>query len=190
MNPGIRKSERGFTSIELLVASMLSILVLTLAGGMMISSLTAEQTVKDTTDSSNLGQLAAKAIAHGVRHANALSLTAPTADTQVLMAHIVDDAVAEPAVAHCEAWYYGEGEVRWRSSPSAIAAPATAADASDWVLLAEGVSPVNSTPVFTLSGTTVDVVMQLSGTHNVPILITTTAVSRQPAPTEVATLCF
>lgn len=187
------RSEKGFSLIELNVAMMLAVLVLMLMGGMMISSLSAERTVKDATTSSNLGQLAATSVSHGVRHAQALSYSTPTADIEVLMALVVDDAVAAPVVAHCEAWYSGEGEIRWKRSSTAIAVPATAADASGWLLLAEGVELVGG-PVFTVdtAARTADLAMQLSGEKNVPILIKTTAVSRQPAdiPTEVATLCF
>lgn len=185
-------SDRGFTLIELLVASALSVLVLSIVGGMIISSITTEHTVQESTESSTLAQLTSSSITHGVRHASSLDLSAPTPDTQLLRALIVDDVLATPVVAHCESWLYGDGEVRTKSSTAAIPVPASMAGAANWTLLADGVQAVGTTPVFTLTGLTVDLSMQLRGDLGVTVLVDTTAVSRQPGsiPTEVVNLCF
>ncbi|MCU1418120.1 MAG: prepilin-type N-terminal cleavage/methylation protein [Schumannella sp.] len=186
------KSDRGFTLIELLVASALSIIVLSIVGGMIISSITTEHTVQESTESSTLAQITSSSITHGVRHASKLSLSAPSGNTQLLRALIVDDALASPVVAHCESWYYAGGTLRTKSSSTAIAVPTGSADVVNWTLLAEGVAPVGTIPVFTLTGSTVDLSMQVTGDRGLTVLIDTTAVSRQPslAPTEVANLCF
>lgn len=192
MNIQSTARDAGLTLIELLIAIMLAVGVLLASGGMLISSLLAERTVTDATGSSNFGQLAAKSVSHGVFHASELAYTTPTVDSELLMALIIDDAVADPAIAHCEAWHVGGGEVRWTQSSTAITSPASAADAAGWTLLAEGVEPIGTSPVLAVAGLSVDLNMQLSGVRDVPILISTTAVSRQPAniPTEVEDLCF
>jgi prepilin-type N-terminal cleavage/methylation domain-containing protein len=186
------RSDRGFTLIELIVASMLSVLVLSIVVGMMISSFSTERIVQGSNESSSLGQLAASSISRGTRHASALELSAPTADSQLLRALIVDDVLPTPVTAHCESWYYGGGEVRTERSASAIPVPTSAADVASWTLLADGVAPVASTPVLAISGLTVDLTMQLTTGDGLTVLIDTTAVSRQPGevPTEVENLCF
>jgi prepilin-type N-terminal cleavage/methylation domain-containing protein len=193
MNPErTMRSDRGFTLIELLVASALSLLVLSIVGGMVISAVSTERTVQESTTSSNLGQLAASSITHGVRASSKLSVSSPAAGTQVLRALVVDDVLSTPAAAHCEAWYVGGGEVRTTRSSVAIPVPSTPADVASWTLLAEGVSTSGSEPVFTLASLKLELLMQLTSENGVAVLIDTTAVSRQPgpAPTEVATLCF
>jgi prepilin-type N-terminal cleavage/methylation domain-containing protein len=186
------KSDRGFSLIELLVSSALAVLVLSIVGGMVISAISTERTVKQSTTSSNVGQLAASSITHGVRASSKLHLSAPAAGTQVLRALVVDDVLSTPAAAHCEAWYVGGGEVRTIRSSSAIPVPSTPADVASWTLLAQGVTTTGSEPVFTIAGLKLELLMQLTSENGVAVLIDTTAVSRQPgpAPTEVATLCF
>ena len=185
------KSERGFTLIELMVAGALSILVLMIVGGMIISSLTTERTVQQSNAASSVGQLAASSITHGTRAASLLSLTAPAADTQLLKALIVDDVLSTPAAAHCEAWYVGGGEVRTTRSATAIPTPSTA-DLASWTLLADGVTASGADPVFAVTGLELELLMQVTTQDGVTVLIDTPAVSRQSGlpPTEVATLCF
>lgn len=186
-------SDAGFSLIELIVASALGVLVLSIVGGMVISSFLTERTVNDSTTSSNLGQLALSSLSLGVRHASDLSLVEPTADSQVLMALIVDDVLSTPATAHCESWFIGDGEVRTERSSTAIAIPSGPADVADWTLLATGVEEVGSTPMLTMPGElTVQLKMQLHGDDGLTVLMDTTAVSRQPGspPTEVIDLCF
>lgn len=188
-----KANDAGFSLIELLVASALGLIVLSIVGGMVISSVTTERTVNDSTTSSNLGQLALSSVSHGVRHASALSLLEPTVDTQVLMALIVDDVLAVPATAHCEAWFVGAGEVRTTRSDTAIAIPSGSADVVDWTLLATDVEKVGAAPVFTTpGGLMIQLKMQLQGDDGLTVLMDTTTVSRQPGtpPTEVTDLCF
>lgn len=186
------RDERGITLIELIIYAMLSILVLSVVGGMLINSFSAERVVRDSSDASNSGQLASQSITKGARMARALHVVTPSADSALLRVLIVDDALASPVVAHCEAWYFGDGELRTTRSSAAIAVPTTAADVADWTLLASRVEQVGTTPIFNVSGLSATLTMQLNTGEGSPVLIETTAVSRQPAtpPTEVASLCF
>ena len=186
------RSERGFTMIELLIYSMLATVVLVIVGGMLINALNAQNTVRDATDASNTGQLVSQSVTHGVRHARALDLDAPTAGSEVLRALVVDDAVTTPVVAHCEAWYFGGGEIRTTRSDTQIPLPLNPADVSDWTLLADGALPVGTAPVFAISGLTADLRVQLDSGKGLPVLIETTAASRQPnvLPSGVESLCF
>ncbi|WP_167042861.1 hypothetical protein [Salinibacterium sp. ZJ454] len=185
-------SERGITLIELLIYSMLAIIVLTLAGGMLINSVNADKTVREASLASNSAQLVSQSFTHGVRHARELERSVPFAGAEVLRALIVDNALSTPAVGHCEAWYFGAGEIRTTRSNTAIPLPTAAADVADWTLLAKGAAPITATQVFAQSDLTAVITVQIATGDEQPVLIETTAVSRQPdvIPIEVESLCF
>jgi prepilin-type N-terminal cleavage/methylation domain-containing protein len=186
------RSQQGFTLIELLIYSALIGFVLLIIGGFLINSLTAERTVKSGAEATNSGQLVAQSVTKGVRDSSALDLTTPFTGSLLLRALIVDDSIAAPATAHCQAWYFGGGELRTTTSPSAIPVPADHAAVSGWLLLATGVEQIGLTPVFSVAGSTADITLQTRPRDRPPVLLETTAVSRQPnvPPTEVAALCF
>ncbi|WP_168626189.1 MULTISPECIES: type II secretion system protein J [unclassified Cryobacterium] len=185
------RDERGITLVELIIYAMLSVLILSIVGGMLVNSLTAERIVRDSSQASNTGQLVAQSVTRGVRMASKLEVSTPTPDSVVMRALIVDDALASPATAHCEAWYFGNGELRTTRSPSAIPIPGSHADAEGWTLLATGVAEVGARPAFSVTGLSANLALELDTGDSSPLLIETSAVSRQQAPpTEVATLCF
>lgn len=171
------KNDSGFTLIELLVYGALSVLVLGLVGGFLINSLVAERSVRQTTQSSNSGQVAAQSISRGVRDALYLDEAAAGA---LLRAVIVDDA----ATVTCQAWYVAGGEVRTLRSSAPIPVPAEETDVENWTLIASNVSAVGGAPVFDLSddGYSVDVRFQLTPQNGASILVETTARSRQLDP--------
>ena len=188
------KNERGFTLVELLIYSMLAILVLAIVGSILINSLRAERTVRDANEATSVGQLLAQSVTTGVRNASAITLSAPEPNTQLLMVRTV--TAGEVAEWSCQAWYFGAGEVRTTRSSTAIPAP-TAASAADWTLLVEGIEPgpifayVND-PADPQDGRRVDLDVQVSVGDGVPVLITTSALSRQPVPSTgvVSAPCF
>jgi type II secretory pathway pseudopilin PulG len=175
------KSERGFTMIELIIASMLSVLVLVVVGGMLINSLSSQRVVLDATQASNTVQFAAKSVTRSVRNASDLRLTAPVAGEQLLEVRTAGTS-ADAGVFRCQAWYYSAGELRMTSSNSAIAAP-TPAQLATWTLIGSGIQQVAGAPVFALTGRQVDIKIDASAGDGAPVLVSTTAVSRQPVPT-------
>lgn len=187
------KSERGVTLVELMVYSLLLAIVLALIAGLLINGLKTERTVRDSAHATSSGQVAAQSLSRGVRDATTLQLSAPSGDPQVLMALVVDDALATPVVSHCAAWYFGDGEFRATRSNAMIPMPTSPADVESWTLLASGVEPADGDPVFTLDSATrdVDFKMQLSTGNGLKTLIETSAVSRQPAtPPAGSVTCF
>ena len=183
------KSERGFTLIELMVAGMLSVVVLILVGGMLINSMKAERVVRDATSASNAGQLVATSITRGVRNSSALNLSAPVPGAQLLLAR-VSGTSADASAFVCQAWYFAGDEIRMTVSPTAIVPP-TPAQLATWTLVADGVVQVSGSPVFTLNGKQLDLKLNASAGDGAPVLISTSAVSRQPtsAPAD-APVCF
>ena len=173
------KSERGFTLVELMIYSMLSVIVLVIVGGILINSLTAERIVRSATEASTAGQLVAQSIGHGVRNASAITLSAPTPDTQLLMVRTVGPGATAEWL--CQAWYFGASEVRTTTSSVGIPPPA-ASGAGDWTLLGDGMQPASPAPVFTVTDRRVDLNFEVSTGGGPPVLISTSAVSRQPIP--------
>lgn len=173
------KAERGFTLIELLVYMMLAVVVLLIVGGILINSLKAEQAVRKSVEGADTGQLISQSVTKAVRNASAIQLTAPAADSQLLTVRTTDAASGWV----CRAWYYGAGEVRTTTSATAIATP-TATQARTWTLLGKNIRQVSSAPVFALTGSDrkVDLGLEAATGNGLPILISTSALSRQPVP--------
>jgi Tfp pilus assembly protein FimT len=173
------RSERGFTLIELLVYMMLATVVLLIVGGILINSLKAEQTVRSSVEGADTGQLISQSVTKAVRNASAIRLTAPAASSQLLTVRTTDGASGWV----CRAWYYGAGEVRMRTSATAIPAP-TATEALDWTRLGEDIRRVAGAPVFALTGADrqVDLTLEAQTGNGRPVLIDTSALSRQPVP--------
>ena len=177
-------STRGFTLIELVVSAALGVLVMALIGGLLVSTLNAQSSVRAAAQSSNTGQLVAKALTRDVRGARDLSTAVPFVGTCLLRLTVVDNALTTPVSVRFVAWYFGNGEIRTRRSTIAIADPASpAAVTATWTQLATGVQRSGSTPVFVTTGSQVGLTFTVAGAAGAPVLIQTTETSRQPRPT-------
>ncbi|MFC0680718.1 type II secretion system protein J [Lysobacter korlensis] len=176
------REDRGFTLIELMVSSALLVLVLSAVGGMLISSMSAEDTVRDTTSAARSGQLAAATLTKGVRQARAVEVTTPFAGAVLVRTLIIDDPTVGSARAHCEAWVFAGGEIRTQRSATAIPAPVSVAATSGWTLLTSGVQPVAGRAIASANGAGVDIAFQVSHDDGPKALIETQAVSRQADP--------
>ena len=179
----LHDSDRGFTLIELVVSLALGVLGLVIVGGMLISTMKAQSSVREAAQSSNTGQLVAEALTRDVRAARELSVTPPSAGTCLLRLTVVDNALTTPVSVRYVAWYFGNGEIRSKRSTSAIAVPAFPSNVATWTLYASGVRRADSTPVFSTNGPQVVLTFTVAGASGAPVLIQTTAASRQPMPT-------
>jgi len=181
--------ESGISLVELLVYSMLIGLVLVIVGGMLISSLSTEKTVRSVVQATTAGQLASRSIDAGVRNALQLQLSSPAGSDQLIRAR-VQDAKA-PDTTYCAAWYYSDadGTIRYKaftpSSPAATAvipATFTPAELASWLLLVDGVSPAAgrpaSDPIFALVGTALSVDFAVSAGDDPPPAISTSSTRR------------
>lgn len=151
-------SEEGFTLIELMVSALLIVLVLSVVGGLMVSTTLTERRVRDVTSATNAGQLVARSVTTGIRNsANSVSTTAPfmltnpTGNDQLLVALKIGSAAT--VTSQCVAWYYSatEHSVRYKTSATAIAAP-SAATLATWILLSTGITPFSGTAIFAPRG--------------------------------------
>lgn len=187
MNSQKKHDESGFTLIELMVAAALSVVVLSLVGGIIFSSTQAEGTVRTVSQATSAGQLVTASVQNGIRNSavslgrtTPYQLTAPTGSDQMLVALVVSNGAT--ATASCAAWYYSatEQSVRYLTSGSAINAPTSSALAN-WTLLAKGIAPISpSTTIFTARGSYgVNLAFQASaGTSASPIPFQSSITSR------------
>jgi type II secretory pathway pseudopilin PulG len=160
MTTDTRDGQAGFTLIELMVGALLTVLVMSLVGGVIISSTRSETIVRSVAQATSAGQAITASVQNGIRN-SAVSLntgtpyrlTTPSGSDQLLVALVVSSGTS--ATASCAAWYYSAtaGEVRYSTSTTAIAAP-SASQLATWTLLSKGVSPISpSAAIFSARGT-------------------------------------
>ena len=178
-----RLSDSGFTLVDLLIYISFMVVVLLIVGGMLINSLKTERTVRNATQAANAGQLVAQSVSQGVRNASALKITTPSTGTELLTVRTA--SLTTPQVWLCQAWYFGAGEVRTKTSNTLI----QGADFATWTLLGTGMQPVSggpifsSTPVINPRGVTLN--LDVRTVNGQPIRISSSAISLQPLPVPV-----
>jgi len=201
---GRAASEAGVSLIELIIASALSLLVLSLIAGLFVSTYHAQNSIRTATQAAELGQLIARSVDQGVSNSTALNVQTDSATgAQLMLARTfgmdpsVDPTQAAAAGSSCLAWFYspaaGGAIYTKRTTPAvAITMPTTTPDSS-WTLLGNGlevqVGAAPSALIFsTPDGTRVDLKFDvLNGSDN-PVHIETTATI--PNPTTESAPCF
>ncbi len=188
-----RSSDRGFSLIELLVAMSLFAVVITVVGSVIVSSLTADRTVREVTETTTNGQLTVNVIEETVRNSTAVSVD-PDPDGVSVFATARTTA---GGTARCQAWFYDNevGTMFQRTSSTAIVPPAPGSVSSDWTVLSAGIAPIadddgNPVPVFDLDGTRgLSVSFSVDGGSGTSSLFITTVTGRAP-PSNVSPTCF
>jgi prepilin-type N-terminal cleavage/methylation domain-containing protein len=189
------KNEDGFTLVELIVASLLLALVISVIGGLMYSTQKTEVLVQTTTTATTSGQAVINSVENGVRNSEVsagqsvpIKLTNPTGSDQMLTALVVGSGTT--ATTTCKAWYYSAsaGTVSITSSTAAISAP-TVAQLATWTQVATGVSPISGSTIFSLAGTTgVNLSYKVSAGLDPSVPFSSTVISR--TGTTGTTACF
>lgn len=149
-------TDDGFTLIELIVSALLLVVVISVVGGLFISTLSTQATVTTVTTATQRGQLVTDSIENGIRNAAVgsvapYSLTSPAGTDQMLVARTAGNGSS--LNWNCSAWYYSAStkSIRFMSSATAVSAPSSSALAT-WTLLSTGVTPSAGTSIFSLSG--------------------------------------
>lgn len=185
--------ESGMTLVELLIYSMLLVVILTIAGGIMINSLQSQQTVSTVSSAASTGQLVSTSVSQGIRNASAFEAAAPTSLGQLLRSRTVSVTNAGVATWQCQAWFRtSDGDLYTKSAATLIAAPTTVTDLTTWTLIAEGVGLPSGVPqAFSASSGQLALAVSVAAGDAAPVLISTTIVSRPQTDTETApTTCF
>ena len=171
------ESESGMSMVELIVYMVLSMIVLTIVANLWISGVRTEKSVTTVTTSTTAAQLATEAIQRGVRNASGFVVTKPSGDDQFL---VMRTAGGDTNLTwNCQAWYYSADQrsLRTKTIPTQILAPTTA-QLGSWLLVAEGVSPVSGTQVFTARDTRLAIEFHVDAGDRPPVLINSSALSR------------
>jgi len=196
--------ESGISLIELIVASGLSLLVLSLIAGLFLSTYHAQNSIRTATQAAALGQLIARSVDQGVGNATALKVqTDAGTGAQLMLARVygmspgVDPTQGSTAGSSCQAWFYspaaGGAIYTKRTTPATAITMPTSTPDSSWALLGNGlevqVGAAPSALIFsTPDGTRVDLKFDvLNGSDN-PVHIETTATI--PNPTTESAPCF
>lgn len=176
-------SERGITMIELLVYMVLAPLVLVMVGGLLINSITTQQTVRTAAEANTTGQLVMRSVDSGVRNASAVQVSE---NGRLLVARTSIGADAWI----CRAWYVDpadQGTVYMTESTTAAGIDTSTA-ASGWTQLAVGAT-VGITEPFTPvtmpipGNTSVTLTLKLDAGNSSDVALTRTIAPRLPSVT-------
>ena len=172
----LRDESSGFTLIELVVASSLTLIIAIVIGSILMSTLGSEKTIRTTTQATSNGQLVAQSIDKGVRNATWIDLTAASGEYFLT----VRTASSTATVTYsCQAWYITPaGSAYVQNSPTKITKP-TAGNVSGWTLLTTGVQQVGTTSILSRTGREVTITFEVDAGEAQNVLITTSALSRQ-----------
>ena len=182
-------TEDGVSLVELLIYSVLSVIVLLIVSGLLVNALTTQRTVRDATQASNTGQLVSKSVGQGVRNASAIWHSAAGVEPELLVVRTAGSG--DTPTWSCQAWSFDDGDVRTRTATGLI--PTTAASIAAWTLLGSGMEAVSGSPVFTKTGRSVALLVDVDTGEGQPVRISTSSTSRQPVPAtgvEVSLPCF
>ena len=197
-------AEAGLTLVELLIASTLSLLVLSLIAGLFLGASHAQNSVRTATQAADLGQLIARSVDQGVSNATALKVVTDSATgNQLMLARTygmdptVDPTLGAAAGTSCQAWFYspasGGAIYTKRTTPATAIAMPTGTPDSSWALVGNGlevqVGAAPSALIFsTPDGTRVDLKFDVLNGKDNPVHIETTATI--PNPTTESSPCF
>jgi prepilin-type N-terminal cleavage/methylation domain-containing protein len=150
------RDDRGFSLVELLIASALFGVVITIVASVVISAINADRAVRDVTGSTTDGQLAVNVIEQTVRNSTAIQV-APVSGGESVTVLLRTTA---GGAARCHAFFYDDtlGQILQRSSTTAITAPTPGAAGSEWTVVSAGIEPIIGSggapePVFAAQGT-------------------------------------
>ncbi|WP_156376721.1 PilW family protein [Yonghaparkia sp. Root332] len=178
--------------IELLIYMLLAVIVLTIIAAILINSLRAENTVRTSAEATDTAQLAAQSLNRGIHNASAIEVSAPVADVAVVRTRSLDSS--SEGVWQCQAWVVVDGQLRTTRSDAAIPVPTTAAEVASWLLVAEGVAPIGTDPIFSLAADerSLAVGFTVANGSGIPVTLDTTIISKQPIPAtgKVTAPCF
>ena len=167
----------GFTLVELIVYSALSLIVLAIIGGLFFQTFNVQSRVGTSTASTTNGQQALSTIAKTVRNSTSVTVTSSPSGSL-----IVTKTTNSAGTVTCgyKAYYFayaGSGTIYYKSSTSVIAEPAAAALPS-WKKILSGVTKPATQAPFTAVSTAVTMHFFVKVGITSPVELNSTVVSR------------
>jgi len=143
----VGQKNKGFTMLELLISSALSIIILVIAGSVLIAGLRTQESSQSVTDAANTAQQIVRSIQAGVKNSSAISVTTNgTTGAQLLMTRTISSDPNSTAPS-CQDWYYtpASGGLLYtrRTTPASPITLPNGGPAGIWTLLGSGVSPAD-----------------------------------------------
>lgn len=187
--------DEGFTLVELLITSTLSIIVVMIAGGLLINGLRTQEMTQTVTDASNTAQQVVRSVQAGVKNASALTVISDAVTgTQLLLARTIGLDPGSTA-ASCQAWYYtpanGGTVYTHRTTPASIITLPAGGPQGSWTVLGTGITPSDPVTgkVFNApSGGRVELKFEVKAGSNPYVLINTMTYTTQSST--VSAPCF
>lgn len=191
----ITKDEKGFTLVELMISTGLTIIVLVIAGGILISGLRTQEIARTVTNAANTAQQIVHSVQAGVKNASAITVTSNAATgTQLLLVRTVSSDPSSTAPS-CQAWYYtptnGGAVYTTKTTPAAAITLPVGGPQGVWTILGTGVSPADPTTgkVFNApNGGRVELKFDVAAGAHPYVLINTMTYNSQS--TSVSSPCF
>ena len=191
----VRSDQRGFTLVELMISTGLTLIVLVIAGGVLISGLRTQEIARSVTDAANTAQLIVHSVQAGVKNASAITVTSnTTTGTQLLLIRTVSSDPVSTAPS-CQAWYYtptnGGAVYTTKTTPATAITLPTGGPQGVWTILGSGVSPSDpiTGKVFNApNGGRVELKFDVSAGSHPYVLINTMTYNSQS--TAVSSPCF
>ena len=189
------ENEKGFTLVELTIAAGLSLIVLVIAGGVLISGLRTQEIARTVTDAANTAQQIVHSVQAGVKNASAITVTSnAVTGTQLLLVRTLSSDPNSTAPS-CQAWYYtpsnGGGVYTKKTTPAVAITLPTGGPQGSWTILGTGVSPADPTTgkVFNApNGGRVELKFDVAAGAHPYVLISTVTYNSQS--TSVSAPCF
>jgi len=188
-------NELGFTLIELMISTTLSIIVLMIAGGILISGLRTQEIARSVTNATNTAQQIVRSVQAGVKNASAITVSSNSSTgTQLLLVRTVspDPNSTTPS---CQAWYYtpsnGGAVYTTKTTPASAITLPVGGPQGVWTILGTGVSPAdpNTGKVFNApNGGRVELKFDVAAGSHPYVLINTMTYNSQS--TAVSSPCF
>ena len=181
------RSESGLGLVELIIYAALSLTVLSVVGGIVISLVNVQNQVMNSANGAEQAQLISRSIGTGVRNSTAISLESVASVDQILRVRTA--STSSTATWLCQAWYFSAAEktVRFKSMSTAVATPSSQ-DLAGWTLLGSGVTPAQGQQIFQLNGLKVSLEFSERLASESPIVIKTSASGR--GAVRISAPCF
>jgi hypothetical protein len=178
-----------------MISTGLTLIVLVIAGGVLISGLRTQEIAHSVTDAANTAQLIVHSVQAGVKNASAITVSSnTTTGTQLLLVRTVSSDPASTAPS-CQAWYYtpanGGAVYTKKTTPATAITVPSGGPQGVWTILGSGVSPADpiTGKVFNApNGGRVELKFDVAAGSHPYVLINTMTYNSQS--TSVSSPCF